>query len=342
MKYKTISSLFALQLLTLPCLGMEEDEKQEERGLSVQMQVEQTEESRAQEDKAKHVIFQNDEDPIAFTPRTLYQAARGGEQRAINLLEYLAELYGHTFPQLWESERSFDAKKYDQPYALPLDQFTQKTLDESLWERDELQPHLDKLFPKPIQAGATYEAIQALKQATGVEEPNVYFTKKIGRKVLRNIATTAASILEEKAKKIQVHENEKAQVEQILAKTNLTIIEVGNKLKEAQSEYSKLTTAHQEKEVILQATLESERALIIGKTQLEATLAETQETLAKTQENVSTLTADLNETTSALEMANNRLKELEQKNLNYEETMRQVTALINPLLAALINPQLNS
>ena len=331
MKYKKISSLLALQLLTLPCMGKEQEEVENKKSLPVHIEVEQTEENRNQEDKAKHILFPNDADPIAFTPRALYRAAQGGEQRAIDLLEYLAEMYGHTFPRLDDAEGSFKGKNYDGYYALPLELFTQKTLDERLWVIDEFEFTLNKLFPepKPIQAGATYEVIQALRSATGAEEQNIY-NKRIGRKVLRTIATTAARIIKENAKKIQTHENEKAEVEQILNKTDLMVTEVKNKLQETQEEHLKLTTAHQKQEATLQEALEREKTLITEKTLLEAALTEIQETLSKTQVNFSKLTTEHDETMSALTIANNKLKELEQKNSNYEETIRQVAALINP------------
>ncbi|MDP1879720.1 MAG: hypothetical protein Q8K60_02110, partial [Parachlamydiaceae bacterium] len=292
-------------------------------------------------------IFSKDDDPITFTIRELYQAAHKGEGRAKALVEYLGEMYHDIFLRLDELDVgsfSSDDQNLDRQYTLPIEHFTQKMLDETLWHIDTTETGLEGLFhPQPIQTGATYEVIKALKKVINDEKDEPYFTEKEGQCILERISTEAVGILEEKIKTIQTFESEKTEFEQIISKLDIATKEVTEKFEQTQEENSKLTETLQEKEIALENGLQRETNVIAVKEQLEIKLTdieqkysklqaehdETLSSLADTEQKYSMLKAEHDETLSALKNSNNELEALKKKNLAYEEKMRQASAMLN-------------
>jgi hypothetical protein len=317
MKNKTITSLLILQLFAFPCMGAGEEEN-----LSVQAQVVQIEEIN----NVNHSIFSNDEAPITFTLRGLYQAAHKGEGRAEKLVEYLGEMYNDIFlrpDELDVGSFSSDDQKLDHQYTLPVEHFTQKMLDETLWHIDTTATGLEQLFhPQPIQTGATYEAIKALKKVINDEKDEPYFTEKEGQSILERISTEAAGILEEKIKTIQTFESEKAEFEQIIVKTDMLVDEVKIQFKQTQEENLKLAATLQEKEIAIEEALQREANVIVVKEQLESNLVDSEQKYLK-------LEAEHGAILSALESSNNELEALKQKNSTYEQMIIQASAMLN-------------
>lgn len=172
------------------------------------------------------------------------------------------------------------------------------------------------------------EKIRLLENTLGFENPKFYFSKKEGRNILRKLSTDAVEALDEKTKKIQSLENEKREQEkqnQIdVENIKELLTEAKSQLDQTKEEHLKLTAAHQEQKATLQEVLEREKTLIAEKTLLKATFT-------KIQGNFFNLITEYDETKASLEIASNKLKELEQKNSNYEETIRQLANLINPI-----------
>lgn len=316
MKNKTITSLLMLQLLAFPCMATGDDEQEE--NASVQVQAAESEEIN----NAAHSIFSNDEALITFTLRELYTAARTEDVRAKKLVEYLAEMFHHTVYWLHEVEdESFsfeDKENLDHQYTLP-EHFTQKMLDEPLWGID--MTGLDELFPRAIEEGATYEAIQALEQSMGIEHHKPYFSEQDGQILLAKMVIDAAKILTEKNKTIQNVESEKAEFEQIISKANKLVNEVTVQFEQTQEENSKLLTTLQEKEDLLQDTLQKVTDINAAKEALEAKLLDIEQKNSKLQ-------AEHEETLSALEIAQTELKESAQKNVTYEGMIKQAVGAL--------------
>lgn len=311
MNYKTLSSVLALQFLMLPCIAMEEQEK---RSLSAQIHIEQTEDDRIQENEASHFIFLKDEAPITFTPRALYQAARSGEKRAEALLEYLSQMYSPMFSQLSEvCGESFcvNDNDLDHVYKLPGEHFTQKILDESLWEIEAWAAAIGGLFH--IQNATVYQTNLALAKAIGNEFKS-YHSKETGLKILKETSTEAVKMLEEQTKRIQKLEEEKTEAEKLSSNNEIELRElkktqeenskllmkktkriqeleqekseadqfraikeaatreIEQKLQKIQEEYSRLTEESQEKEKGLISALQREADLLSIKTQLKTSL----------------------------------------------------------------------
>lgn len=172
MKYSQLfSSIFALQLLSVPCMGMNfNTDGQEEEFYSSQVR--------------SNILFSEDDAPVSFTPAQLYEAK--GEPRADALMGYLCEASGTVFPWGKPNEAFLDRR-----FTLPL---TQKDLDgDSLWGTiydGGLSEAMDAAI-KPIQFGETFTVVGSLLES--MKQPRrVWFTEEEGQSTLRAVATDAA------------------------------------------------------------------------------------------------------------------------------------------------------
>lgn len=318
MNHKTITSFLILQLLAFPCMATGDDEQEE--NLSVQVQAEEREEIN----NVNHSIFSHDEERITFTLRELYTAARSEDARAKKLVEYLGEMFGHAIKTLYivEDENfSFEGEEnLDHRYTLP-EHFTQKMLDEPLWGIDIVETGLDKLFPRIIEAGATYEAIQALEQSMGIEPHKPYFNEQDGQTLLAEMVMNAAKILAEQNTKIQTFEAEKTEFEKMIPQMESVINEIKAKFEQTQNENLSLIETLKEKENLLQDTLQKVTDISTTKEKLEAKLADA-------ESKHSLLQGEHDKALSDLNAIKNELERSTHKNLTYEEMIKQALSAL--------------
>lgn len=239
MKYSQLfSSIFALQLLSVPCMGMNFDtDGQEEEFYSSSSQAQSA------------PLFSEDDAPVEFTPAQLYAAKAKQESRASKLFGYLCESAIDVFP--WEAPIETLLHK---KFTLPL---TQKDLDSPLWtiisERN-LRDEMDAAI-QPIQFGETFTAVGSLLES--MRQPRrVWFTEEEGQSTLRAVATDAAAhitSLETQLSHLEGVEQEKSALSsrfqelesahQALKDNNIAVHQVKNKLA---GQLEELRTAHQQ------------------------------------------------------------------------------------------------
>lgn len=208
MKYSQLfSSIFALQLLSVPCMGMNFDtDGQEEEFYSSSSQAQSA------------LLFSEDDAPVEFTPAQLYAAKEKQESRASKLFGYLCESASDVFP--WEAPIETLLHK---KFTLPL---TQKDLDSPLWtiiSQRNLQEEMDAAI-QPIQFGETFTVVGFLLES--MKQPRrVWFTEEEGQSTLRAVATDAAAhitSLETQLSHLEALEQEKSALSSQLGELSST------------------------------------------------------------------------------------------------------------------------